>query len=93
MALRGYDGALLIVTHDRFFMRCVVEGENPHRRPWDPDADGDEEESEDSEDEAVDKQKGVVYRLSKGQFTKLDGGMRQYEEMAAKASERMVKVG
>jgi len=93
MALRGYDGALLIVTHDRFFMRCVVEGENPHRRPWDPDAGEDEEEeSVDSEEEGLDKQQGVVYRLSRGQFTKLDGGMRKYEEIATRASEKMVGV-
>jgi len=92
MALRGYDGALLIVTHDRFFMRCVVEGENAHKRPWDPNAEEDEEESEDSEEEGLDKQPGVVYRLSRGQFTKLDGGMRKYEEIAARASEKMVGI-
>jgi len=28
-ALRRYEGAILVVTHDRFFMRCVVEGESP----------------------------------------------------------------
>jgi ATPase subunit of ABC transporter with duplicated ATPase domains len=93
MALRSYDGALLIVTHDRSFMRCVVEGENAHKRPWDPDAEDDEEEeSEDSEEEGLGKQKGVLYRLAKGQLKVLEGGMRQYEEIASRASSRLTKV-
>lgn len=27
-ALRNYGGAVLVITHDRFFMRCVIEGES-----------------------------------------------------------------
>lgn len=92
MALRSYDGALLIVTHDRFFMRCVVEGENPHKRPWDPDAEDDEEEESEDSEEGLDKRKGVVYRLAKGQLKVLEGGMRQYEEIASRASSRLTKV-
>ena len=87
-ALRNYDGALLIVTHDRFFMRCLVEGENPHKRPWDTN----EEESDDSDGEEMSKQPGVVYHLSKGRLKILAGGMRQYEEMAARASLKLTKV-
>lgn len=73
-------------------MRCVVEGENPHKRPWDPDTEEDEEDSDDSEDEGVGKRKGVVYRLAKGQLKVLEGGMRQYEEIASRASSRLTKV-
>ena len=90
-ALRNYDGALLIVTHDRFFMRCVVEGENPHKRPWDPET-GEEDSSDDSDGEEMSKQPGVVYHLSKGRFKILEGGMRQYEEIAARASSKLTKV-
>ena len=28
--LNAYEGALLVVTHDRFFVRTVVEGEDPY---------------------------------------------------------------
>lgn len=92
MALRNYDGALLIVTHDRFFMRCMVEGENPHKRPWNPDVEEDENESDDSDGEELGKQPGVVYHLSKGRFKVLEGGMRQYEEIAARTSSKLTKV-
>ena len=90
-ALRNYDGALLIVTHDRFFMRCVVEGENPHKRPWDGDA-GSEKESDDSDGKEMSKQPGVVYHLSKARLKVLEGGMRQYEEIAGRASLKLTKV-
>ena len=90
-ALRKYEGAILVVTHDRFFMRCVVEGESPRdiarsNRPDDSDEDN---ESEEDNDETG--RKGIVYRLSKGMLKKLDGGMSRYEELAAKASAKMSK--
>ena len=90
-ALRKYEGAILVVTHDRFFMRCVVEGESPKdiarsNRPHDSDED---DEPEDDSDETG--REGIVYRLSKGMLKKLDGGMSRYEELAAKASAKMSK--
>lgn len=73
-------------------MRCVIEGESPHKRPWDPDAEeGEDEESDDSEEEGLEKRKGVVYRLAKGQLKVLEGGIRGYEEMAARASLKLTK--
>lgn len=72
-------------------MRCVVEGENPHKRPWDQET-GSEEDSDDSDGEEMSKQPGVIYHLSKGRFKILEGGMRQYEEMAARASMKLTKV-
>jgi hypothetical protein len=68
-----------------------VEGENPHKRPWDPET-GDEYSSDDSDGEEMSKQPGVVYHLSKGRFKILEGGMRQYEEIAARASSKLTKV-
>lgn len=68
-ALRDFEGALLVVIHDRFFMRCAVQGENPatiSRRA----ALGmfrEEGESEDSEyEEAWDLKQGVLYMMFKG---------------------------
>lgn len=92
VALKDYDGAILVVTHDRFFMRCVVEGESfkaiaNSYRPGD-----DEEENDDSsEDEDGNTRVRVVYRMIKGRLKKLEGGMLQYEELAAKASTKMAK--
>lgn len=90
-ALRKYEGAILVVTHDRFFMRCVVEGESPKSiaRSSRPDNDDDDDESSEEDDEAGSP--GVVYRMFKGRLKKLDGGMMQYEEIAARASTKMGK--
>lgn len=91
-ALRDYEGAILVVTHDRFFMRCVVEGESPKSiaRAYRPDQDVESDESEDSEEET--SRERTVYRLSKGKLTKLSRGMLQYEELAEKASAKLGKV-
>ncbi|KAG6833688.1 hypothetical protein H0H87_002884 [Tephrocybe sp. NHM501043] len=84
-ALKQYQGALLVITHDRFFMRCVVEGESPNESP---DGSDDEEDEEDAHREWQAKP-GVVYRLIKGQLKPLDGGMRKYEAIALKASNKL----
>jgi ATP-binding cassette subfamily F protein 3 len=81
LRLGEYQGAILLITHDRFFMRCVVEGESPKS--------SDEENGDESEDEADNSDDGlpecgVVYRLFKTKLKKLAGGMQQYEEMGAK---------
>ena len=88
-ALRKYEGAILVVTHDRFFMRCVVEGESPKAIAKTSRAE-DEDEAEESSDEEEDAARvSVVYRMFKGKLKKLDGGMLQYEEIATKASTKM----
>lgn len=90
-ALRKYEGAILVVTHDRFFMRCVVEGESPKSIARSNGQDDDEDESSSSEEDDETGSPGVVYRMFKGKLKKLDGGMLQYEEIAARASTKMGK--
>lgn len=92
LALQKYEGAILVVTHDRFFMRCVVEGQSPKSlaRSAQTGAEDSEDQDSSSEDDEAAKA-GVVYRLSKGVLTKLDRGMEQYEERAAKASAKLGK--
>jgi ATP-binding cassette subfamily F protein 3 len=54
--------------------------------------DGDEaEDSSDSESEETGVAPGTVFRLVKGQLRKLDGGMGQYEEIAARSATRLGK--
>ncbi|KAH8711953.1 ABC transporter ATP-binding protein uup-1 [Phaeosphaeriaceae sp. PMI808] len=92
LGLREYDGAILVVTHDRFFMRSVVEGKSPYKLA--PGVRGDEDEdSSESSDEETGAGPGAVYRLAKGQVGKLDGGMEQYEEIAARSAARMGRGG
>ncbi|KAJ6259943.1 hypothetical protein Dda_5587 [Drechslerella dactyloides] len=89
--LKEFRGAVLVVTHDRFFMRCVVEGESAH----------DDGGGEDSDDEEVDGRrgdaagytapKGQVYRVSKGVVTVMERGMAQYEEIAERSSKKLLE--
>ncbi|KAF2744744.1 P-loop containing nucleoside triphosphate hydrolase protein [Sporormia fimetaria CBS 119925] len=86
LALRDYEGALLVVTHDRFFMRSVVEGDSPYRSA---PAFRDSNDSEDSDTDEDSVPKGVVYRMVKGQLKKLEGGMEQYETIASRAAKKL----
>lgn len=77
-ALKSWEGALLIITHDRHFMRCVVDREKVGR--------GDEHEEESSESEDSDAgTPGTVYHVRKAGLRKLERGMQQYEEIVAKS--------
>ena len=91
LALREYDGAVLVVTHDRFFMRSVVEGENPYTLANLPGAEDHEDEldNEQDSDEENGRKPGVVYRMIKGQLKVLERGMGQYEEIATRAAAKL----
>jgi ATP-binding cassette, subfamily F, member 3 len=92
-ALRDYEGAVLVVTHDRFFMRTVVEGNSiskggSRRAAIQGIQEESEEEAESDEDEEGTK-KGTVYRMFKGTLRLLEGGMEQYEEIAERAAKKL----
>ncbi|KIW04402.1 uncharacterized protein PV09_04680 [Verruconis gallopava] len=100
IALRSYRGALLVVTHDRFFCRCVVEGQNPARLRTRPGVTGAEDDGAGAADTDSDEEdgagnhdgpfkKGIVYRMVKGQLKVLEGGMSQYEEICERAAARL----
>ncbi|KAK3062544.1 hypothetical protein LTS18_003854, partial [Coniosporium uncinatum] len=89
VALKNYQGALLVVTHDRFFMRCVVQGENPYMLANRPGVDAEDMSDETDDEEDAGSCKGRVYRVSKGQLKVLEGGMTQYEEIAVRASSKL----
>lgn len=75
--LQQWQGALLVVTHDRYFMRCVVEQEKVHIPTEDEDDSADEGDNED-------RAPGTVYRMFKAGLQKLEGGMAKYEELVEK---------
>ena len=74
----------MIITHDRFFMRCVVEDESPYGDSTDS---GDDDEPERKSTWTA--KPGVVYHLSKGVLRALEGGMREYEAIASKSSAKV----
>ena len=68
-----------------------MEGENPLKLAPGIQADIEtEEEDSDSEGETG-LPVGTVYRIVKGQLKKLDGGMSQYEEIAARQAAKLAK--
>ena len=79
-ALREFQGALLVITHDRFFMRCVVEGDSANDIGDNDEEDGMERKG------GWQPEPGVVYRLVRGQLKLMEGGMRDYEAIASKTS-------
>lgn len=86
--LKEFKGAVLVVTHDRFFMRCVVEGESAHE---DEDGSDEDEDYEDTGKGAYKSPKGTVYRVSKGNMKMMERGMGQYEEIAERSSKRLLE--
>lgn len=75
-ALKSWEGGLLLITHDRHFMRCVVDREKIVR----DDAEEDESDSDESETGTP----GTVYHVRKAGLRKLERGMQQYEEIVSK---------
>ncbi|KAG9123707.1 hypothetical protein FRC07_014222 [Ceratobasidium sp. 392] len=74
-ALRGFKGAILLVSHDRHLIQCVIEG-----APLIPEGeDGDEDDEEEEEDPDDPGKVGSVYRVGpKGRLRVLPGGVNDY---------------
>ncbi|KAK5938701.1 hypothetical protein PMZ80_008893 [Knufia obscura] len=83
-ALKTYAGAIIVVSHDRFFVRCVVEGQSVKQASTGDDVD--QEAEADSSDDEDDKPPGKVYRLTRtsGRMIELTRGMDEYEEVVVR---------
>lgn len=80
-ALIDFNGAVVLVTHDRYLVRRVVEGEVFTD-------DGDEEGGRGEEEE--DTRRRVVYSLSGGKMKVLEKGMEGFVRVMEK---RVAKMG
>lgn len=76
-ALRGWEGAVVLVSHDRWFMRGAVE--NDH----------DEEEEDEIEEEEGERRR-VVFRLKGGKLVTLGGGVTEFEESLDKRVQKLL---
>ena len=68
--------------------RTVVEGESPYKLAPGVHG-GDEAAGSDSEGDEAGVAPGTVYRLTKGRLERLEGGMEQYAELAARTAAKL----
>jgi ATPase subunit of ABC transporter with duplicated ATPase domains len=83
-ALQEYDGAVVLVSHDRFMIRTIVEGE-----PIDAD-DSDDEDSDHRTDNVDEHRRRIVYEVKVGKVKQLSGGIAAWETTLEK---KLTKAG
>ncbi|KAF7332392.1 Iron complex transport system ATP-binding protein [Mycena kentingensis (nom. inval.)] len=80
-ALKACTGAIIIITHDRWFSRVIIERESlRHIEPEDSDDSGDDTSSEEDDDEDGEgtSPPGKTYRVGGGKIKVMEKGMAQY---------------
>jgi energy-coupling factor transporter ATP-binding protein EcfA2 len=83
-ALQEYDGAVVLVSHDRFMVRAIVEGE-----PVDTD-DSDDEGLGSGGDGEEEWRRRIVYEVKAGKVKELSDGIAAWERTLEK---RLTKAG
>jgi ATPase subunit of ABC transporter with duplicated ATPase domains len=80
-AFTYWEGAVVLVSHDRWFMRGVIEG------VMDEDDEG-SNASEEDEEEAL--RRRVIYRLKGGVMSVLENGVSQFEGLMEKRASKLL---
>jgi len=79
-ALTYWEGAVVLVSHDRWFMRGSIEGQ----------MEDEDEEEDSSDDEGVSPRRRVVYRLKGGKMSVLENGVDEFERLVARRVEKLL---
>lgn len=85
-ALKSWPGTVVLVSHDRWFMRGVVEGVTKDGVDGE---DGDSDFDDDLDDGAAPRRR-LLYRLRAGKMSLLSGGVREFEEALEKRVRKMM---
>ncbi|MCJ1308183.1 hypothetical protein MMC25_001835 [Agyrium rufum] len=88
-ALREWEGAILLVTHDRYLVRKVIEGGKDEDDNDDSVSDGDSSDEGVSGIIGVGGVAGKVYELKGGTLVERGGGMTDFEESLEGRLKRM----
>ncbi|KAL4809294.1 P-loop containing nucleoside triphosphate hydrolase protein [Aspergillus unguis] len=88
-ALSTFSGAILLVSHDRFMVRAVIEGKRDIEAKLDDDFEGVDEKKGLGEDEAMPRRR-VVYVLKSGTLGVQDNGVEQFEKSLVKRVQKML---
>ncbi|KAF7960497.1 hypothetical protein EAE96_000177 [Botrytis aclada] len=80
--MRGWNGGVVVVSHDRWLVRKVVEG-------WKEGEGEEEKDDEDGEDE--EQRRRLVYVVKGGAAKVLEGGVSEFERSLEKRVDKLMK--
>ena len=84
-ALSSFHGAILLISHDRFLVRSVIEGKRDEEHTLDDDFEG----VNDGQEELHDRRR-TVYVMKAGKLYEQQNGVEQFEENLVKRVQKML---
>ena len=84
-ALSSFNGAIILVSHDRFLVRSVIEGKRDEEHQLDDDFEGLDEETDETQ-----TRRRAVYILKGGKLKEQSKGVEQFEQSLVKRVQKML---